>query len=121
MEEGISPICRRQAGVADEARSAASLNKPTTKAPAQRSRILGLLRERGPVGATNRELKEIGFRYGGRLHELRREGFSIETIREGEGLFRFVLLAEPNHPKPLPAYSGRRASEQAPLCAEAAR
>ena len=97
-------------------------NRPPGHTLAHRDRILGLLRECGPAGATNRELNEIGFRYGARLWELRKQGFSIQTIREGEGLFRFVLLAEPNHLALLPSYSRRRAAaEQAPLFAEVAR
>ena len=78
---------------------------PPCKPPTQRDRILELLRARGPAGATNRELNEIGFRYGGRLHELRRRGYVIRTDRVNEGLFGFVLVGEPRvvgslHPRP---------------------
>ncbi len=73
-----------------------------TRAPAQRARILQLLRARGPAGATNRELNEIGFRYGARIWELRRQGFDIETIAKGQACFRFVLRAEPAESKRVP-------------------
>jgi len=55
--------------------------------------VLAFLRERGTRGATNVELVEIGGMraVGGRLTELRAEGHDVETIREGGGLFRFVL------------------------------
>ncbi len=68
---------------------------PTSKAPAQRARILALLRERGPAGASNNELNAIGFRYGARIWELRRQGYAIRTVPEGEGAFRFILEGEP--------------------------
>lgn len=73
-----------------------------THSPAQRERILELLRERGPAGATNFELNATCcMRFGSRIRELRKMGFSIRTIREGESEFRFVLVAEPQEPKPL--------------------
>ena len=74
------------------------------RTPAQRERILRLLRERGPEGVSNVELNQVGYRYGARLWELRKQGFSIQTIREGESLSRFVLVSEPEQPKRLPKY-----------------
>ncbi len=32
-----------------------------------------------------------GYRYGGRLHELRKEGYDIETIRLGDDEFAYRL------------------------------
>jgi hypothetical protein len=63
--------------------------------PSQRDRILDLLRERGSAGATNVELNAICYRYGGRLFELRKCGFTIRTESLGGGLFKFYLMAEP--------------------------
>ena len=57
----------------------------------QRDRILKLLQCYGKHGVTNVELNKICFRYGGRIHELRKRGWEIETKREAEGLFRFIL------------------------------
>lgn len=37
-------------------------------------------------------LRVGGYRYGGRLHELRREGHVIETIRTGDDTFSYRLL-----------------------------
>jgi len=59
------------------------MNKET-----QTARILRVLKEEGQV--TNAELNRICFRYGARLHELRREGHKIVTSRIGEGLFMFT-------------------------------
>jgi hypothetical protein len=69
--------------------------------------VLDLLRERGDSGATNVELVEVGGMraVGARLTELRAEGHRIETIREGGGLFRFVL-----HTGPRPGQTGYLAS-----------
>ncbi len=63
---------------------------PTTKAPNHREQILALLQERGCRGIANDELNQICFRYGARIYELRQQGHWIETVRFGEGLFRFV-------------------------------
>ena len=63
---------------------------PTIKAPNHREQILALLQERGVRGIANDELNRICFRYGARIYELRKQGYLIETVRFGEGLFRFV-------------------------------
>lgn len=47
--------------------------------PTRKDRILNLLVERGELGVLNIELNEIAFRYGGRLHELRQDGYRIRT------------------------------------------
>ena len=89
------------------------MSAPPTKSPAQRERILLLLRSRGPVGATNVELNAICFRYGARIFELREIGYNIQTRREGETEFRFILVGEPKHPKLLPTFAERRRREEA--------
>jgi hypothetical protein len=53
--------------------------------------ILKLLKEAGARGLTNVQLNEICFRYGGRLFELRKAGFEIETKAEGAGVYRFIF------------------------------
>ncbi|OAE01884.1 hypothetical protein [Arthrobacter sp. OY3WO11] len=61
-------------------------------AKTQKERIYDLLEERGEQGATNIELNEICFRYGGRLHELRQESCRIRTTHVKGPVFRFTLL-----------------------------
>ena len=78
----------------------------------QRERILSLLRSRGSIGATNIELNAIAFRYGGRIHELRLMGYKIETRRESENVFRFVLIGEPSR-EPVSSFMQRRHEEEA--------
>ena len=90
-----------------------TIGGPPSKSPAQRERILSLLRSRGASGATNIELNAIAFRYGGRIHELRRMGYRIEPLRESENLFRFVLISEPENPKPISNFQQRRQREDA--------
>jgi hypothetical protein len=54
-------------------------------------KALALLRERGQAGATNAELLETaGYRYGARLHEIRRD-WNLESRHEGDGKWRFIL------------------------------
>ena len=89
------------------------MTAPTSKSPAQRERILYLLRSRGPVGATNVELNAICFRYGARIFELRKAGFDIKTRREGETEFRFVLVSGASEAKPIPSFERRRRREEA--------
>lgn len=55
----------------------------------QTKRILKLLKEKGTV--SNAELNKICFRYGARLHDLRRDGHIIVTNRVKEGLYTFTL------------------------------
>ena len=62
----------------------------------QRERILFLLEERGPLGATSEELNPIAFRYSSVIHGLRAEGYDIETRgRKGTELARFILWRGP--------------------------
>lgn len=52
-------------------------------------KVLAYLQAHGE--ATNAELLRIGgFRYGGRVHELRKAGYVIDTIQVAKGLFKFV-------------------------------
>jgi helix-turn-helix protein len=90
-----------------------SPSAPSSKSPAQRERILSLLRSRGPVGATNVELNAICFRYVARIFELRKAGFDIKTRREDETEFRFVLVAGWPETKPLSSFEQRRRREEA--------
>ncbi len=79
-----------------------SLRDPIT--PSQRSKILELLRQQCLIGATNLELNKICFRYGTRIFEAHRLGYAIRTVREKEGFFRFVRMAEATEPKPPQAF-----------------
>lgn len=63
----------------------------------QTARILRILKEEGRV--TNAELNRICFRYGARLHELRKEGHKIVTSRIGEGLFVFTYKGHKEAPR----------------------
>lgn len=92
----------------------------TENQQSQRSRILTFLRERGATGATNVELNAIAFRYGGRIHELRRLGYTIDTHRESAGLFRFILREDTANPTLRPARAAPSpVSSTLPLFAEA--
>jgi Helix-turn-helix domain len=83
---------------------------PPSKSPAQRERILSLLRSRGAAGVSNSELNAICFRYGARIFELRKAGHQIETVREGETEFRFVLT-EPEASAQVSRFEHRRREE----------
>lgn len=41
-----------------------------------------------------RQLNAIAFRYGGRLHDLRKQGYVIETRKIGRGEFVYRLVTE---------------------------
>ena len=86
---------------------------PTSAAPSQR--------ERGPAGVTNLELNKICLRHGARIFELRRQRVQVETRREGETVFRFILRGEPQQLKSLPSYSREPKGDELPLFAEVLR
>ena len=68
----------------------------TPKRKSQRELLLDILRNRGRSGVTNFELNEIcSLRYGARLFELRKLGHNIQTVKEDESRFRFVLKEPP--------------------------
>lgn len=63
----------------------------------QKQNILALLKRKSKV--YNSELNKIAFRYSARIEELRKEGYEIETIREGLGWYSFKLIREPKKVK----------------------
>ncbi|MDQ0825375.1 hypothetical protein QFZ60_001548 [Arthrobacter sp. B2I5] len=63
------------------------LLKPAPKL-SHTARILKVLKTEGQ--ATNHQLNKICFRYGARIHELRAEGHDILSVKEKDGLWRFV-------------------------------
>lgn len=77
-----------------------------TDRKSQRQRILELLQAAGPGGVTNLLLNEVCFRYGGRIHELRKD-WEIETKQESENVFRFI-------------FRGKKQAEQTKLWKEVA-
>lgn len=66
-------------------------------------RLLQRLRQVGAVGITTGELIRegcCGLRPPNRIGDLRRVGHLIETVREGNGVFRFILVRENPNPEP---------------------
>ena len=61
----------------------------------QREKILSLLRFLGKQGATNMDLNKICYRFSARIFELRKAGYDIETVRDSEQVYRFILRREP--------------------------
>jgi hypothetical protein len=59
----------------------------------RREVILRLLKEAGPQGRTNLELKDVCLRVGARIFELR-ERYEIETKPEKRGVYRFIFRGE---------------------------
>ncbi len=55
----------------------------------QTAKVLRLLKTRRFV--TNIELNRLCFRYGARIHELRREGWNIQRQYERPGIYRYWL------------------------------
>lgn len=60
----------------------------------QSEKILDLLEKAGDKGVTNYTLNKIAFRYGARIHELRKQGYLISSLRVSESLWKFVLHKE---------------------------
>ncbi len=55
------------------------------------------MREAGDRGVTTGEILAagVGSRYGGRLHELRRVGWTVEGVYVRDGEWRYTLVSEP--------------------------
>ena len=66
-----------------------------TKRTSHRDALLDLLADHRQHHMA--ELMRVGgYRYGGRLHELRKDGYDIETIRLGDDEFSYRLrVSEP--------------------------
>lgn len=88
--------------------------RPLARSGSHRAQILAALRAAGPAGVLNVDLYKICLRPPSRLCELRQQGFRIETRREGESIFRFILRAEPVAVKPLPTYESKKPASMTP-------
>lgn len=64
--------------------------KPKHDPGSDYSRVLRYLQRRRT--ATNGELNHLTIRFGARIHELRRDGFIIKTIRVHDGVFRYEYV-----------------------------
>lgn len=60
----------------------------------QREKILQMLEDAGDAGVTNLKLNTVAFRYGGRLHELRQDGYRIRSTHTKDSVWRFTLLPQ---------------------------
>lgn len=66
--------------------------------------ILGLLKTRGEQGITNVELSNFALRYGAYLGQMYKDGHKINSIHEGDGVYRYFYISEPvNHVDKEPA------------------
>lgn len=61
----------------------------------QQAKLIQVMAAAGYKGAHMRELNAVCFRYGGRLQELRRKGFVIDTVQLGVGEFKYRLVSIP--------------------------
>lgn len=64
------------------------------KKPSQKERVLEQLRQGGMWGVSNIALNKTCFRYAARIKNLRDDGHIIQTVKERNGVFRFVLVKE---------------------------
>jgi hypothetical protein len=73
------------------------------RAKAQRSKIIEALREAGVKGLTNVYLYDnITKSLGARLTELYERGYYIQCTKVKDGVYNYVLIAEPIKPQPKP-------------------
>ena len=102
--------CRKQARPPDPAPAPAPVSfGPPSRSGNHRQKILALLRAAGPTGVLNTVLYEkVCKRPPSRIFELRQEGHIIRTFREGESLYRFVLVREASTVKEIRVYEPRK-------------
>ena len=64
------------------------------KRKSNREKLLALLSD-GRLHPMDELLRVGGFRYGGRLFELRKRGYVIETIQIADDVFAYRMIIEP--------------------------
>jgi hypothetical protein len=97
--------------------SGSSLTRRTaadhSRAHSQSDEILQMLRVAGESGCTNLELWTVAHAAHSRIADLRARGHRITCERERIGVYRYVLLGEPESPIPsyrrLPLFDGLEA------------
>ncbi|WP_285250227.1 hypothetical protein [Pseudarthrobacter sp. fls2-241-R2A-168] len=60
----------------------------------QREKILKMLEAAGEQGVTNIQMNKTAYRYGGRLFELRQDGYRIRSGHVKGSVWRFTLLPQ---------------------------
>ena len=67
----------------------------TNRKPTQAKRVLTYLRARGKHGVLNYEFVDQNIlRYGSRINELRKDGWTIEREYMGKGVYKYRLVEE---------------------------
>lgn len=69
------------------------LTSRLNKRESHKDRLLALLSD-GKVHPMGELLKVGGFRYGGRLFDLRKEGYIIDTLRLADDVYGYRLVVE---------------------------
>jgi hypothetical protein len=84
-------------------------NRPEESLKPQAQAVLQMLRAAGGRGVSNGDfIRSYIERFGGRICEMRKLGWEIETVREGQGRSRYFLKGEPSGldpARPTPAQS----------------
>lgn len=63
--------------------------------PNQREKILNLLRNAGEKGITNKQFQDVCIRWDARVRELYQQGYVIKNESLGNGLYKYILVFEP--------------------------
>ncbi|PAD70565.1 hypothetical protein CHH83_01820 [Bacillus sp. 7586-K] len=72
-----------------------TLKEASERIPTQREKILNLLRNAADKGITNQQFQNVCIRWDARVRELYQQGYVIENESLGNGVYKYILVSEP--------------------------
>ena len=67
------------------------LKESKSRLNSQKETILKMLQEAGDKGVPNTKLRQVALRFTGVIHKLKKDGYIIEVVSDGDGVYRYVL------------------------------
>jgi hypothetical protein len=67
------------------------LKESKARQSTQKETVLKMLQEAGEQGVTNTKLRRVALRFTSIIHLLKKDGYIIETVSDGDGVYRYVL------------------------------
>lgn len=67
------------------------LKESKSRLNSQKETILKMLQEAGDNGVPNTKLRRVALRFTSVIHQLKKVGYIIEVVSDGDGVYRYVL------------------------------
>lgn len=67
------------------------LKESKARVKSQKETIIEMLQESGDNGVPNTKLRRVALRFTDVIYQLKKDGYIIEVVSDGDGVYRYVL------------------------------